>query len=256
MMSRKISKYLNVRVLLIIACIVVFILINSIQENYVGVDDIAVSNLSTTNLGSTNTTEFPTATTTGPTIPPETPTTPAGNIEIGEEPAIPSLILPIAISAGIVLLVILLLFRKRSEVRKASAKSTSTVTSLLSRREKFRTNIKTLVDVLYEFLEQKRFSEGVVFGYHHLDKNMKRVLGIKRDAYLTPKEFSQSLDLPEIVTHLSWMIQTFYLARYKIAELGYEDLEGFIQRLQKMKQISVTKADIEIIRTNIVGDNE
>ena len=256
MMSRKISKYLNVRILLIIACIVIFILVNSIQEDYVGVDDIAVSNLSTTNFGSTNTTEYPTATTSGPTFPPETPSTPSGNIEIGEEPSIPSQILPIAISVGIFLLVILLLFRKRKEERKVSDISTSTVTSLLSHREKFRTNIKTLVEVLYEFLEQKKFSEGVIFGYHHLDKNMKRVLGIKRDVYLTPKEFSQSLDLPEIVTHLSWMIQTFYLARYKIAELGYEDLEGFIQRLQKMKQISVTKADIEIIRTNIIGDNE
>ena len=255
-MSRKISKFLNVRFLLIIACIVIFVLINSIQESYVGVDDIAVSNLTTTNLGNTNTTEFPTATTPGPTIPPETPTTPGGNIEIGEEPSIPSQILPIAISAGIVLLVILLLFRKRREERKVSAISSSAVSSLLSRREKFRTNIKTLVDVLYEFLEEKKFSEGVIFGYHHLDRNMKRVLGIKRDAYLTPKEFSQSLDLPEIVSHLSWMIQTFYLARYKIAELGHEDLEGFIQRLQKMKQISVTKADIEIIRANTMGDNE
>ncbi len=255
-MSKKISKYLNIRVLLIITCIVVFILINSIQENYVGVDDIAVSNLETTNFGNTNTTVTPPATTSGPTLPTDTPTTPSGNIEIGEEPSIPSQILPIAISAGVLLLAFLLLIRKRREVKKVSTISTSKVSSLLSRREKFRTNIKTLVDVLKEYLEQKRFSEGVIFGYHHLDKNMKRILGIRRDAYLTPKEFSHSLDLPEIVSHLNWMIETFYLARYKIAELGYEDLEGFIHRLQKMKQLSVSQTDIEIIKTDILGDNE
>ena len=254
-MTRKINKFLNVRVLLIISCMVIFILINSIQENFIGVDDIAVSNLSTTNFGNTNTTEYPTTTTSAPTLPPETPTTPPGNVQIDEEPAIPSQILPITISVGILVLVFLLLFRKRREVRRTSGVTVSTVSSLLARREKFRTNITTLVDVLYEFLEQKRFSEGIIFGYHHLDKNMKRVLGIKRDAYLTPKEFSQSLDLPEIVTHLSWMIQSFYLARYKIADLGHDDLEGFIERLQKMKKLSVSKADIEIIKTDLMGDD-
>ena len=254
-MTRKISKFLNVRVLLIIACMVIFILINSIQENFVGVDDIAVSNLSTTNFGNTNTTEYPTTTTSVPTLPPETPTTPPGNVQIDEEPAIPSQILPITISVGILVLVFLLLFRKRREVRRTSGVTASTVSSLLARREKFRTNITTLVDVLYEFLEQKRFSEGIIFGYHHLDRNMKRVLGIKRDAYLTPKEFSQSLDLPEIVTHLSWMIQSFYLARYKIADLEHDDLKGFIERLQKMKKLSVSKADIEIIKTDLMGDD-
>ena len=254
-MTRKINKFLNVRVLLIISCMIIFILINSIQENFIGVDDIAVSNLSTTNFGNTNTTEYPTTTTSAPTLPPETPTTPPGNVQIDEEPAIPSQILPITISVGILVLVFLLLFRKRREVRRTSGVTTSTVSSLLARREKFRTNITTLVDVLYEFLEQKRFSEGIIFGYHHLDRNMKRVLGIKRDAYLTPKEFSQSLDLPEIVTHLSWMIQSFYLARYKIADLEHDDLKGFIERLQKMKKLSVSKADIEIIKTDLMGDD-
>ena len=76
---------------------------------------------------------------------------------------------------------------------------------------------------------------------------MKRVLGIRRESHLTPKEFSSSLILPEILPYLDLIIAAFYIARYKNEEMTYENLENFIENLQQIKNLSKVKADIEII---------
>ncbi|MCG3225405.1 MAG: hypothetical protein H7645_00685, partial [Candidatus Heimdallarchaeota archaeon] len=103
------------------------------------------------------------------------------------------------------------------------------------------------VEILKEYLIQEKYSEGIIYGFHQLDKNMKRVLGIRRESHLTPKEFSSSLDLPEILPYLDLIIATFYIARYKNEEMTYENLESFIENLQQIKNLSKIKADIEII---------
>ncbi|MCG3219913.1 MAG: hypothetical protein H7641_00905, partial [Candidatus Heimdallarchaeota archaeon] len=123
-----------------------------------------------------------------------------------------------------------------------------------SRREKFRTEIKTLVEILKEYLTQKKYSEGIIYGFHQLDKNMKRILGIRRESHLTPKEFSSSLNLPEILPYLDLIIASFYIARYKNEEMTYENLENFIENLQQIKNLSKVKADIEIIDRKVMEE--
>jgi hypothetical protein len=147
---------------------------------------------------------------------------------------------------------VFLLLRRRREVKRETITKQVSSSEIRSRRDKFRTEIRTLVDILKEYLEKGLYSEGIIFGFHQFDENMKRILGIRRDSHLTPKEFSSSLELPEIITHLNWMISSFYRARYKIDTMSYQDLEGFIENLQSMKDLSIIKADIEIPETRLL----
>ena len=48
------------------------------------------------------------------------------------------------------------------------------------------------------------------------------------------------------------MISSFYRARYKIDTMSHQDLEGFIENLQSMKDLSILKADIEIPETRLL----
>ena len=85
---------------------------------------------------------------------------------------------------------------------------------------------------------------------------MKRVLGIKRETYLTPKEFSMSLNLPEILPHFRSIVDIFYEARYRISQMNYNDLERFILELKTIKDMSGKEVDIQITQTEELGEEE
>ncbi|MHA1828744.1 MAG: hypothetical protein ACTSX6_08890 [Candidatus Heimdallarchaeaceae archaeon] len=256
-MSKGLKKYLNLRTLIILSCIVVFILINSVQENYVSIDDIPEGTLITTDKTPPTTSSQPPSTSSpGPTFPTETPPIPDNGINYGKKPTIPTQMIPVAIALAIFVFVIFLYFQRKKKVDIYHAKRRVSPSTALSRREKFRTEIKNLVDILYEYLGKKAYAEGIIFGFHQLDKNMKKVLGVRREEYLTPKEFSNSLDLPEIIPHLDWIVETFYNARYKLSKMSSEDLKIFIEKLEKIKDLSKTKQDIEIISIENLGETE
>ena len=116
MMLKKISKHFNFRVILLIACVVVFIFLNSSQETFVSIDNTPESSLITTDLGNTNTTDPQTTTSPGPTVPTETPSSPPnGGITNIIKPTLNSQFLPIILSAAILLLAVFLFLRKRKE---------------------------------------------------------------------------------------------------------------------------------------------
>ena len=262
-MKRKISKIINIRIILLIVCIVVFILLNSSQESYVQISDMASTTLVTTDIGTNNSTDTQSQETPeGPTFPtyspPDTDTNGNGIIN-PSKPTIPSQVIPIIIVAAILILVVVLFLQKRKvEKNISSYKPTerSPSTTIKQKREKFRTQISTLTELLNEYLEKGRYAEGIIFGYHQLDSNMKRILGVKRETYLTPKEFSKSMELPDIIKPLNSIIDLFYLARYRIAEMKYEDLKNFIDHLVTLRKLSEYDSDIKIVKTERVDDEE
>ncbi len=258
-MSGKIKKFFNVKIIIIIVCIIAFIFANSAQQKYVSLDDVPISTLITISTIPPETTpSLPTTpTTTGPTFPTDTPSQPnGGGIDTGREPFIPTQIIPIVISVLFMILIGLLLWRRKKETQIVQQQTPYTSGAVRSRREKLVTEIRTLIEVLNDFLKQGKFTEGIVYGFHQLDGNMKRILGVSRDSHLTPKEFSNSLELPEISTHLDWIIKVFYLARYKLAKMEYQDLNTFIQKLQKIKSLSDSKSDIEIVEKKQLSDKK
>ena len=87
-----------------------------------------------------------------------------------------------------------------------------------------------------------------------LDCDRHEMLIGNRTVYLTPKEFSQSMELPDIVQPLNKLVDTFYLARYRISPMKKEDLMSFIENLQLLKEMSEFDSDIKIIRTDQIGD--
>lgn len=251
-LARGIWKYFNFKTLIIIICILIFVLINSIQEDYVGLDEVSDTTLVTTNTGTTPPT-LPTDPTdsTGPSFPTDTFSQPDSGVDTNGKPFIPAQMIPAIIAALIGILLVMLFLRRKKAVADYVAHTPTSQGVLRSRREKFRTEIKTLVEILKEYLTQEKYSEGIIYGFHQLDKNMKRILGIRRESHLTPKEFSSSLDLPEILPYLDLIITTFYIARYKNEEMTYENLESLIENLQQIKNLSKVKADIEIIDRKI-----
>ena len=52
----KLSKIINIRIILLIVCIVIFVLLNSSQESYVQVSELTSTTLITTDIGTYNTT--------------------------------------------------------------------------------------------------------------------------------------------------------------------------------------------------------
>lgn len=255
-MLKKISKFLNIRVLLLIAAVLVFVFLSSSQETYVSIENVPISTLITTDFGNTNTTEPSTTTSPPPTPPTETPSSPPnGGITQGNKPTLDSQYLPIIVSATILILIGFFFLRRRKEAQQASPITRARgVSTLAAKRDKFRTQIKSLVELLYEYLESGKYTEGVIFGFHELDKNMKRILGIQREGYLTPKEFSSSLEIPEMIELLNEMVHTFYIARYRISPMKYEDLENFIKHLQGLQELSRTKSEIQVTQRDIIGD--
>lgn len=258
-MSGKTKKFFNIRIIIIIVCIIAFILANSAQQKYVSLDDVPISTLITTStLPPETTTSIPTTTSpTGPTFPTDTPSQPnGGGIDTGREPFIPTQIIPIVISTLFLILIGLLIWRRKKEMQSIQQQEQYISGAVRSRRERIVTKIRTLVEVLNDFLKQGKFTEGIIYGFHQLDSNMKRILGVRRDTHLTPKEFSNSLELPEIIPHLDWIINIFYLARYKLAKLEYQDLETFIQKLQEIKNLSDSESDIEILEKEQLSDKK
>ncbi len=244
------KKYINVRLFLIFACVLIFILVNSTQETYVSIDNRDENDLITSTSSPTTSPSDPFNTTDPytPTTPTDTPTIPPNNPQGGSEAIIPAQVIPIAVGIVIIILIAFLFFRRKTEERRPVPSSLVTGGTLQARREKFRTQIKTLSEVLREYLRDKKYTEGIIFGYHQLDENMKKILGISRETYLTPKEFASSLDLPNILPHLNSMIQTFYVARYKKQQMKRRDLLDFIEELESVKSLSAAQADIEIIQ--------
>lgn len=243
------KKYINIRLFLIFACILIFILVNSTQESYVSLDNRDENDLITSTSSPTTgaTDPFNTTDPYTPTSPTNTPSIPSDNPQSGSEALIPAQIIPIAVGIVIIILIAVLFVRRRTEESRPVPSSMVTGGTLQARREKFRTQIKTLSEVLREYLIEKKYTEGIIFGYHQLDENMKKILGISRETYLTPKEFAGSLDLPNILPHLNSMIQTFYVARYKKQQMKRKDLLLFIKELEAVKSLSSAQVDIEII---------
>lgn len=243
------KKYINIRLFIILACILIFILVNSTQETYYGIDDYPISTLSTTSFSPPiPTTGPPTTDPATPPYPTNTPTVPPNNPQGGSEALLPAQVIPIVVAIVIVILIAFLFLRRKTEESRAVPSSMVTGGTLQSRREKFRTQIKTLTEVLREYLSEGKYTEGIIFGYHQLDENMKKILGIRRETYLTPKEFAKSLDLPNILPYLNSMIQTFYVARYKKQQMKKKDLLDFIGNLEAVKSLSAAQTDIEIIQ--------
>ncbi len=243
------KKFINIRLFIILACILIFILVNSTQETYYGIDDYSISTLSTTSFSPPAPTTDPL--TTDPSTPPyptNTPTVPPNNPQGGSEGLVPAQVIPIAVAVIIVLIIAFLFLRRKTEETRSAPRSIVTGSTLQSRREKFRTQIRTLTEVLREYLREGKYTEGIIFGYHQLDENMKKILGISRETYLTPKEFAKSLDLPNILPYLNSMIQTFYVARYKKQQMKRKDLLDFIRDLEAVKGLSAAQTDIEIIQ--------
>ncbi len=262
-MSKRVRKLFNVRIILLLTCIIVFILLNSTQESFVQISDMASTTLVTTDTGTESFTDtYSELTPTGPTFPTYNPPDTNNNggiIDGGNRPMLPAQVIPIIIGTVIgVLIIALLLQRRRAEKSSGYFKQLerSSPSIVRRKREKFRTQISTLVEILTEYLEEGKYTEGVIYGYHQLDKNTKRILGTRRETYLTPKEFASSLELPEIIVPLKWIVETFYVARYRISPMGYEDLKEFIIHLQTLKEMSKSGADIKIIRRDIDGDEE
>ncbi|MHA1408135.1 MAG: hypothetical protein ACTSSG_12245 [Candidatus Heimdallarchaeaceae archaeon] len=150
-MSKGLKKYLNLRTLIILSCIVVFILINSVQENYVSIvqenyvsiDDIPEGTLITTDKTPPTTSSQPPSTSSpGPTFPTETPPIPDNGIDYGKNPTIPTQMIPVAIALAIFVFVIFLYFQRKKKVDIYHAKRRVSPSTALSRREKFRTEIK------------------------------------------------------------------------------------------------------------------
>lgn len=259
----KLSKIINIRIILLIVCIVIFVLLNSSQESYVQVSELTSTTLITTDIGTYNTTTDTQETPTGPTFPSSTPPGSTGNNGNGitntNETSVPSQVIPIVIGSAIIILIAILLLQKRKSEKSSEffyPKERTPSSSVKKTREKFRTQISTLMEILQEYLKNGKYAEGIVFGFHQLDSNMKRILGIKRETYLTPKEFSRSMDLPEIVRPLNEIIDVFYLARYRISPMKYEDLKLFIEQLQTLKTMSEFKSDIKIIRSDYYGEEK
>ncbi len=243
------KKFINIRLFIILACILIFILVNSTQETYYGIDDYSISTLSTTSFSPPAPTTDPL--TTDPSTPPyptNTPTVPPNNPQGGSEGLVPAQVIPITVAVIIVLIIVFLFLRRKTEETRSAPRSIVTGSTLQSRREKFRTQIRTLTEVLREYLREGKYTEGIIFGYHQLDENMKKILGISRETYLTPKEFAKSLDLPNILPYLNSMIQTFYVARYKKQQMKRKDLLDFIRDLEAVKGLSAAQTDIEIIQ--------
>jgi hypothetical protein len=237
-------------------------LLNSTQESYVQVSQLTSTTLVTTDTGQVNSTsETPTQDNSdGPTFPSYTPPDNDGSGIFDQDSInIKSQIIPIAVGVAIIILVVILLVQQRKSVKGGTfykPKERATSTTVKEKRKKFRTQISTLMEILQNYLHEGKYAEGIVFGFHQLDSNMKRVLGIQREAYLTPREFSQSMDLPEIVQPLGKIIDIFYLARYRISPMKYEDLKDFIELFQTLKNMSDFDSDIKIVRTEQLGDEK
>jgi len=230
-------------VLIILFLAITIILLNSYQESYLSLDNRENATLETitstevVNYTNPLTTPIPTNINTNINPPPSSST--------GEKPNFLQY-LPLLLGFVILALSAILFLTKRNNLKKTlqmyyAQRGTQ---KIRERRAKFEVQIRTLTEILEDYLKQERFRDGIIFGYHELDKNMRELLGKKREESLTPKEFAQSLELPEIISHLKNIVKLFYLARYRLDDMSFEQLKMFIDELKQIQR--KTKAKIEI----------
>lgn len=237
------------KIVLFIACVLIFIVSNSSQESYVGIDDITTSSLEIITR-----TEQETTYTTPPTetLPPPPPT-PTGitspTLTTGPDSLLPENLVPLFMAFMVILLILFLFVRRKKESENYSGLVRKSLidTETKTKRAKFRKEIKSLVTVLYEYLEKNIYSEGIIYGFHNLDLNMRKILGRKRESNLTPKEFAESLDLPDIIIHLRKITEIFYRARYKQEDMTEQNLIEFIEEFKKMREKSQSSHEVHII---------
>ena len=199
-MKIRASRLFNKHNLLLLVVIIFVILINSSQEHYLSLDDRQSTSLETiTGSNSTIHTGEPSS----PVYtPPATVSQPPGNINVPQRKPFTSFI-PIAATVAILLLILILNIKRNREISYSGIRKRKYSKSQIAEtHRKFRTQIRSLVEVLSDYLEKRKYNEGIIFGYHTLDSNMRKLVGVSRDASMTPKEFAQTLKLPEIIPHL------------------------------------------------------
>ncbi len=237
------------KIILLVACVVIFVVSNSNQETYVSIDDITQSTLEIVTR-TTQETDYTPPTTETPFSPPPTPTgITSPTVTPGSGSLLPENLIPLFIVFMLILLILFLFVRRKKESDKYAGLVRKNLldTETQMKREKFTRELKSLVTVLFEYLERNRYCEGIIFGFHNLDVNMRKILGKKRDLNLTPKEFAESLDLPDIIIHLKEITEIFYRARYKQEEMKEQDLAQFIEEFKTMREKSQSSSDISII---------
>lgn len=230
--------------LLLLVVIVFIILINSSQEHYLSLDERRSTTLETvTGSNSTVHTNEPSSSL---YTPPPTVFQPPDNIQIpAKKPS--ALFIPVTIAVIILLVLLILNIKRNKEIKYYGMKRITTRSQLAETHRRFRTQIRSLVEVLSDYLKKQQYNKGIIFGYHTLDSNMKRLVGMSRDASMTPKEFAQTLKLPEIIPHLEIIINLFYLAQYRKKPMTYDELALFIEQLSKMEQLSISREQIKIV---------
>ncbi|MHA1304238.1 MAG: hypothetical protein ACTSPI_11110 [Candidatus Heimdallarchaeaceae archaeon] len=249
----KIRDLISIKGLILIITIFIFILVNSSQEQYIPLDQISQTTLETIQTIQTDTTTTQ-----------ETTTTNTDSEFYSSYPQdytqktffFPQFLIPLLFGILIVGFIIFLLSKKKKFTSIYIGTSIAPIVSATKgRREIFRTQIITLQQVLKQYLEKTDYTQGIIYGYQKMDENMKRLLGMKRDSFLTPKEFADSLELPDILPHLKEIVNLFYLARYKIEKMRKEDLESFISNLEAIQSKSKVGKPIEVVR-KVVKEEE
>ncbi|UJG40258.1 MAG: hypothetical protein K9W45_10510 [Candidatus Heimdallarchaeum aukensis] len=242
-----IKDYMNLKGFVILLAAILFILLNSTQESYISIEQIDSTTLETIQTGSeTGTGSVPPSPTSTsiPTFPEITDTIP----QPSSSSFSPATLIAIVTSVIFIGIIILLIMKRKNFVTYGSFTKPKRIPTktIIEKREIFRTQIVTLKDILLDYLDNKKYTEGVIYGFLTLDKNMKQLLGLKRKSSLTPKEFAESLELPEIIQNLKNIVNQFYRARYKLDELTKDDLLDFINNLDIIKEKSKTAKEIEV----------
>ncbi|UJG42973.1 MAG: hypothetical protein K9W46_11425 [Candidatus Heimdallarchaeum endolithica] len=242
-----IKNYMNLKGFVILLAVILFILLNSTQESYIPLDQIDYTTLETIQTGSetswTSSLPVSTTTTTFPEITGSIPQPSSSPSSFS-----PATLIAIVTSIFFIGVIVLLIMKRKNFVTYGSftRPKREHMKTITEKREIFRTQIVTLKDILLEYLDDKKYTEGVIYGFLTLDKNMKKLLGLKRKRSLTPKEFAESLELPEIIQNLKNIVNLFYRARYKLEKLKKDDLLDFINNLDIIKEKSKTAKKIEI----------
>ncbi len=248
---KKIKPYFRTRNVVVGMCVFIFILLNSMQESYTSLDQIPPTTLETNYVGvpDPDQTTPPPDDHDDPYVPPPPPQVTYDPVQPQDEKRSSIEFLPLLALIIILAALGFLLFRRKSDGFFYSQSTPPHFLQYEEKHKKLQKEILTLVDLLEEYLALGRYSEGIILGYHTLDKNMKKILGINRAKSLTPKEFATMLNLEEIVPHLEIIVTLFYIARYKGIEVEKQDFMHFINNLKEIKAKSKLKADIRVVRT-------
>ncbi len=242
----KIKKYLKFKWkwLIIVLVVILFITINSTQQRYISLDSISSSTLETVYSSTSSNVVTSSDETTNFTTPSFPYSNPNQNVQSSH--GLPSFVVPLLIVGSIVMVIILLIKQKKKYTVGSPNLLSERVSNPEERKKLFTRQIIYLENALEEFLRRGNYSEGIIYGYQEMDRNMKKLLGINRASYLTPKEFAVSLNLPEVVQQFKEIVDLFYRARYRIDVMARADLQQFIHDLQTIKQKSKVAQPIRV----------